>query len=206
LAQPYPVPRQEHRVEEEISRSRFITTAVPAATVAEAQAFIARMRAEFGDATHNCWAYLVGPPGSSGRVGMSDDGEPHGTAGRPMLQVLSHCGVGDIACVVTRYYGGTKLGKGGLVRAYSGGVQAVLATLPTVLKITYRPAELVIPYSYVTQTRMAADKAGIVVTSEAYESDVTYHLDVPEDALAAFVREIDDLTGGEALWDVPEAE
>lgn len=202
----YPVPAKEHRVEEEIMRSRFITTAAPVATVEEVQAFLGRMREEFADATHNCWAYLVGPPGSSGKVGMSDDGEPHGTAGRPMLQVLSHCGVGDIACVVTRYYGGTKLGKGGLVRAYSGGVQLVLESLPQSEKVNYRPAELVIPYNHVTLTRKAMERAEIVVVHEDYASDVTYRLDVPLDELDGFVLEIDNLTGGDALWDIPDEE
>lgn len=198
----YPIPAGEHQVEEEILRSRFITTAVPATTVEEAQAFIARMRETYPDATHNCWAYLVGPPGSSARVGMSDDGEPHGTAGRPMLNVLSHCGVGDIACVVTRYYGGTKLGKGGLVRAYSGGVQLVLQDLPTKEKVDYLRLEMVVPYNYVTLIRKAMERLEIVCVSENYETDVTYLLDIPEESRDIFIQEIDNLTAGEALWDL----
>ena len=83
----YPIPAGEHRAQQEISRSRFIATLAPAATVEDAQAFVARMRAEFPDATHNCWAYLIGAPGSTSRVGMSDDGEAHGTAGRPRYDV-----------------------------------------------------------------------------------------------------------------------
>jgi hypothetical protein len=110
---PYRVPAGEHRARDEISRSRFVTTLAPAPSLAEAHAFVARVRAEFPDATHNCWAFVVGPPGSTGRVGLSDAGEPHGTAGRPMLTALLHSGVGDVAAVVTRYYGGTKLGTGG---------------------------------------------------------------------------------------------
>ena len=126
----YPIPARTHRVEEEIQRSRFITTLAHTPTLDEARAFVQQMKAEFGDASHNCWAYVVGPPGSSAQIGMSDDGEPHGTAGKPMLTVLLHADVGDVTAVVTRYFGGTKLGKGGLVRAYSGGVQQALATLP----------------------------------------------------------------------------
>ena len=126
----YPVPAGQHRVAEKISRSRFITTIAPADSIDAATAFVDGVRRELADATHYCWAYVVGPPGDTGRVGMSDDGEPHGTAGRPMLTVLLHSGVGDVAVVVTRYYGGTKLGTGGLVRAYSGGVQKALATMP----------------------------------------------------------------------------
>jgi uncharacterized YigZ family protein len=131
----YPIPAARHRVEEEILRSRFVTTLAYAPTVEEARAFIDEVRVEFDDASHNCWAYVVGQPGSTAQNGMSDDGEPHGTAGRPMLTVLLHSGVGDIAAVVTRYFGGTLLGKGGLVRAYSGGVQYALESLPTAEKV-----------------------------------------------------------------------
>ncbi len=126
----YPIPAAQHRTEEEIRRSRFITTLAHAPTVEDARAVIADVSREFGDASHNCWAYVVGPPGNTAQVGMSDDGEPHGTAGRPMLTVLLHSGVGEIVAVVTRYFGGTLLGKGGLVKAYSGGVQYALETLP----------------------------------------------------------------------------
>src|SRR4051812_21661975 len=116
----YPIPAARHRAELTIERSRFICTIAHAAEPDDAHAFIREMNAEFGDATHNCWAFVAGPPGDTNRIGMSDDGEPHGTAGRPMLTVLTHSGVGDIVAVVTRYYGGTKLGTGGLVKAYGG--------------------------------------------------------------------------------------
>ncbi len=202
LSHRYPVPAGPCRVEEEIQRSRFITSAAPAETIEVAQAFIAAIRAEFADATHNCWAFLVGPPGSSGRVGKSDDGEPHGTAGTPMLNVLSHCGLGDIVCVVTRYYGGTKLGKGGLMRAYSGGVQLALERLVRIEKVAYRAVTLVVPYPAVALVRMAADRSEVRFRGERYESDVTYALDVPEDALTQFLREVEDLTHGAALWEL----
>jgi uncharacterized YigZ family protein len=118
----YPIPSARHRVEQVIDRSRFICTVAPVSTVDEAQIFVREVQREFADATHNCWAYVVGAPGSSDRIGLSDDGEPHGTAGRPMFTVLQHADVGDVAAVVTRYYGGIKLGTGGLVKAYSGAV------------------------------------------------------------------------------------
>src|SRR5690606_7146777 len=93
------------------------------------------LRAEYPDATHNCWAFVAGPPGDTASIGMSDAGEPHGTAGRPMLDVLLHSDVGEVVAVVTRYFGGTKLGTGGLVRAYGGAVQHALAELPTTLHV-----------------------------------------------------------------------
>ena len=117
----YLIPAQTFRNTEEIKHSRFITTVGHAPTVEAARSFVTQISQEFSDASHNCWAYVVGP-GTTSQIGMSDAGEPHGTAGRPMLMVLSHSGVGDICAVVTRYFGGKLLGKGGLVKAYSGGV------------------------------------------------------------------------------------
>ncbi len=125
----YPIPAARARAELVIERSRFVCTVSRAESPDAAHAFIKEMQGEFANATHNCWAFVAGPPGSTARIGMSDDGEPHGTAGRPMLTVLMHSGVGEIAAVVTRYYGGTKLGTGGLVRAYSAAVQEALARL-----------------------------------------------------------------------------
>ena len=115
----YKIPATLHRTEEKIKRSRFIATVAHASTEKDVKTFISMIKKEFPDATHNCWAYVAGPPGDTARVGMSDDGEPHGTAGKPILTVLLHSEIGEIVAVVTRYFGGTKLGKGGLVRAYS---------------------------------------------------------------------------------------
>lgn len=201
----YLIPAEQHRVEEEIQRSRFITTAAPASTVEEAQAFIQSMRDAFPDATHNCWAFLVGPPGSSGKVGMSDDGEPHGTAGRPMLNILSHADMGDIAVVVTRYYGGTKLGKGGLVRAYSHGVQLVLQEMPTKEKVAYVACALIADYSQVTLLKRLLEEHAILVDSETYEIDAVFQLRVPEDGRTAFETAVNGLDYGSILLDWPDA-
>ena len=150
MNQEYTIPAANHRVDEKIRRSHFITTMGPAASVEDARAFIKGVRAEFDTANHNCWAYVVGPPGSTGHAGMSDDGEPHGTAGRPMLTVLLHSGIGDIVAVVTRFFGGVKLGKGGLVKAYSGGVKSALDALPRVEKMPMAEVEAVIAHRDVT--------------------------------------------------------
>lgn len=127
-------PGEIHRVEDVIRRSRFIATFARASSTEEARDFLERIRAEHAQATHNCWAYVAGEPGSTAQVGASDDGEPKGTAGRPMLTALLHSGVGEVAVVVTRYFGGILLGTGGLVRAYQGSVKLGLETLPTVRK------------------------------------------------------------------------
>lgn len=180
----YPVPARRTRVEETISRSRFITTADAAATPEAARAFIAEIRAEFADATHNCYAFVAGPPGATGQIGMSDDGEPGGTAGRPMLTVLLGSGVGDIAVVVTRYFGGVKLGTGGLVRAYSGGVKAVLAALPVREKIAYAQLLARGPYHWVTPVMRILSEYEAEIASQDYAADVTWRLRVPQERAA----------------------
>ncbi len=99
----YPIPAGVHRAQETIQRSRFITTLSHAPGAVVAHEFVKQIRDEFPDATHNCWAFAAGPPGSTSHVGLSDDGEPHNTAGKPMLNTLLHSGVGEIAAVCTRY-------------------------------------------------------------------------------------------------------
>lgn len=200
--QRYPIPAQTHRVEEEIRRSRFITTVAHAPTVEDAQAFISQRKAEFADASHNCWAYVVGAPGNSSQVGMSDDGEPHGTAGRPMLTVLLHSGVGEIVAVVTRYFGGTLLGKGGLVKAYSGGVKLAMESLPVVEKVPKRTLTVVIDYSSVTPFQRLLPEHEVEVLSEEYGVDVTVHLTLPEEWVEVFSAAVTDLTNGQALIEV----
>ena len=113
-----------------IKKSRFITSAGHTRGVAEAEAFLARIRQEFADARHNCYAFNAGKGNETAFIGCSDDGEPKGTAGRPMLNVLVHSGIGEISIVVTRYFGGILLGTGGLVRAYQDSVKEILTVLP----------------------------------------------------------------------------
>ncbi len=194
----YPVPAERLRVEEEIQRSRFITTLTPVFSERQARAFIEEIRSEFPDATHNCWAYLIGPPGSSALVGMSDDGEPHGTAGRPMLNMLSHGPCGDIAAVVTRYYGGAKLGKGGLVRAYGGGVQLGLASLKLKEKLVYRRARLALPYSFVSHFQQIAARYQVAVLEENYGAEVGFLLNIPDDRVESL--EADLTAAGSGQW------
>ena len=195
----YHIPAGAVRVEEEIKRSRFITSLAPAPTVEAARALIAAVSAEFADANHNCWAYVVGPPCSTSQVGMSDDGEPHGTAGRPMLNVLLHSGVGDIAAVVTRYFGGTLLGTGGLVKAYSGGVQLALASLPTVERVPRAEVTVVVGYSAVTPLQRLLPQYEVEILNQEFETDATFHLRLPQERLAAFSAAVVELTNGQAL-------
>ena len=200
----YPIPAARHRVEEEILRSRFVTTVAYAPTVEEARRFIEEMRAEFGDASHNCWAYVVGAPGSSAQNGMSDDGEPHGTAGRPMLTVLLHSGVGDIAAVVTRYFGGILLGKGGLVRAYSGGVQYALESLPTTEKVEKTQLTVLFDYSAITAVQRMLPDYETEMLEESYAVDVSYRVQMPAEQVARFRVDLANLTNGQAVVEEEE--
>lgn len=195
----YPIPAARHRVEEEILRSRFVTTVAYAPTVEDARLFIDEIRAEFGDASHNCWAYVVGAPASSRQNGMSDDGEPHGTAGRPMLTVLLHSGVGDIAVVVTRYFGGTLLGKGGLVRAYSGGVQYALESLPTTEKVEKTQLTVLFDYSAITAVQRMLPDYETELLEESYGVDVSYRMKMPSEEVARFRVDMGNLTNGQAV-------
>ena len=194
----YPVPARTHRVEAAVRRSRFIATIARAESSAAAQAFVRAVQAEFADATHNCWAFAAGPPGSTGGVGMSDDGEPHGTAGRPMLTVLLHGGVGDVAAVVTRYFGGVKLGTGGLARAYGGAVQQALATLPLAERVSWTHLSVEAEYAAVSalQQLFAAHEAEVL--DDAYGAAVRWRLRLPEERLAAFHSAVLDATRGRA--------
>jgi uncharacterized YigZ family protein len=194
----YQVPAATHRVEHEVSRSRFITTIGRAPTVEEAQAFIRAVADEFRGATHHCWAYVVGPPGDTGRVGMSDAGEPHGTAGRPMLNALLHAAVGDVVAVVTRYYGGTKLGTGGLVRAYGGGVQAALATLPVTERIDYVTLAVTIDYAKLTALQQLCPEHEAEILAQEFAAQVRVTLRVPDGNAARFRAAVLDASRGQA--------
>ena len=192
----YPIPSRVHRVDETIQRSRFITTAAHAPDAEAAQAFIQTIRDEFPDATHHCWAFVAGPPASTTHIEMSDDGEPHGTAGRPMLTSLLHGGVGEIVAVCTRYYGGVKLGTGGLARAYSGGVKLALETLPTDEKVARVWLVVTVGYADVDGMQRLIDELDIVVENEEYGAEVQYVLGVPSPDEEVLRTCVGDLTRG----------
>ncbi|GAB7021669.1 YigZ family protein [Salidesulfovibrio brasiliensis] len=202
MADRYPVPASRHRVEETIKRSRFITTVARVESPEEARAFVAEIKEEYPDATHNCWAFAAGPPGDTARVGMSDDGEPHGTAGKPMLTVLLHGGVGELAVVVTRYFGGIKLGTGGLVRAYSGMVQLGLESLPTVERVDTVDVEALMPYNAVTLFKRMLSDHEAEVLEERFGTDAGFLLRLPQERLQRFELALDELTSGQALLEI----
>ena len=142
----YHVPAAPVRTELVIKRSRFLTTVQQATSVAQARDIIAGIRAQMPDASHHVYAFRIGF-GNSVTEGMSDDGEPTGTSGPPTLAVVRGSGLGDIVMVTTRYFGGIKLGTGGLVRAYTDSAQEALRQLRTELKVERRTVGLELPYS-----------------------------------------------------------
>ncbi|MCC6241644.1 MAG: YigZ family protein [Gemmatimonadaceae bacterium] len=192
----YAIPAATHRTEQVIDRSRFICTIASAPTVEAAQQFIRAIGQEYADATHNCWAFVIGAPGSTDRIGLSDDGEPHGTAGRPMLTVLQHCGLGDIVAVVTRYYGGTKLGTGGLVKAYGGAVQCGLETLPRGMRITRVDVIARVGYPVVSALHQLLPQFEAETVTEEFGVDVRVHVRCPEEQADALRRALMDATRG----------
>ncbi len=194
----YPIPAGRVRVEDEVKRSRFITTLDTAVGVDAAKGLVEEVRKTYADASHNCWAFLIGPPGSTGTVGMSDDGEPHGTAGRPMLNVLVHGGAGDVAVVVTRYFGGTKLGKGGLVRAYSSGVQHALSTAELVEKVDRLSIHVRFDYAFVDQMKRLLPDYEAEMVDEEYATDATFRLWLPTERVEGLSNAIRNLTNGKA--------
>ena len=192
----YPVPAETIRIENVVVNSRFIATIGPAASVAEAKAFIAEMRAAMPDASHHVYAYKVGFGGSV-TEGMSDDGEPSGTSGPPILAVLRGAELGDVVIVVTRYFGGTKLGTGGLVRAYGNAARAALQGLPTRLKIPKVTIGLEFAYTFFEQIKRLLDAHEATIDEQDFAAEVMLIVTLPQANLAALAAELQELTAGQ---------
>jgi uncharacterized YigZ family protein len=148
-----------------------------------AQEFITAIKHEFPDASHNCWAYLIGPPGSTDKLGLSDDGEPHGTAGKPLMTTLQHSQIGDIAVVVTRYFGGIKLGKGGMVKAYTQAVQAALEQVQTAEKINWVRISADFSYPLLEKIEQLLPEYEAMILNRTFSEHVTLELKLPAEIL-----------------------
>ena len=175
--------------------SRFITNAGPVFTVEEAQSFINKIKAKYPDANHHVPAYLIGH-GSATIAHCSDDGEPSGTAGRPALAVLQGSGFGDIVVVITRYFGGTKLGTGGLVRAYSDSVRTLLEILPRARKVATTSLMFVVPYPLYERSRLMIKNHFGTIKEEAFGADVTLTACLADEHLESFQEKMTELTRG----------
>lgn len=195
----YLVPADTIVVEQELKKSRFIASAGRASNKAEAVAFIQAVRNAFPDASHNCWAYIAGEPNNTVEIGMSDDGEPQGTAGKPMLNVLQYKNVGEVVVVVTRYFGGVKLGAGGLVRAYSNAVQTIMEELTLEEVVAVKEAILSYPYAQENNIRRLLESLGIEIIDTLYQENVTMHIKVPENLGDELQEKATNQTHGEAI-------
>lgn len=194
-AEGYLVPSATVRVETVVANSRFITLAGRVETVEAAKSFIAGVRAKFPDANHHVYAFRVGH-GSSVIDGMSDDGEPSGTSGPPVLAVLRGSGIGDIVIVVTRYFGGTLLGTGGLTRAYSDGARTVLATLPLERKIQWSHYAVEMPYSLYELVSRLLPTYHASAEDQEFSAQVTLYVKVPAAESFALSAAIVEMSSG----------
>ncbi|MCC7450424.1 MAG: YigZ family protein [Anaerolineae bacterium] len=191
----YRVPATTTRIENEVNRSRFIATLANVPTVEAAREFIASIRAEMPDANHHVYAFKVGY-GASIIEGLSDDGEPSGTAGPPVMAVLRGADIGDTALVVTRYFGGIKLGTGGLVRAYSDAARAVIAATPIHEKIERCQLGLTLPYALYERIKIIAAAHDATIDDETFEADVTLYLTMPVESIDPFTAAIREISAG----------
>ena len=181
----------------EVRRSRFIAVALPVSGREEATEEIARLRAEHPGANHVCWALLAG-----GHSGMSDDGEPSGTAGRPILEVLRHHDLEGVLGAVVRYFGGVKLGAGGLVRAYTDAIATALLDAEVIERIPETTLAVTADYGDAERIRRWADGEGFTVPDVTYGESVRLTLVLPDARSTEAADAIRDLTGGRAQPEV----
>ena len=198
----YLIPAAESTAEVADRGSRFLGICACAESVEEARAFLQQVQSRHADASHHVYAFAVGH-GASVTHGMSDDREPSGTAGRPVLAVVQGSGLGDLIVVVVRWFGGTKLGTGGLVRAYTKAAQEVLAVTPTSRRVQTRTVIVRLPYDRYEPCRDAVRRAAeqdsesaVAVVDEAFAEHATLHLCGPGEAVESMVARFRDLTSG----------
>jgi uncharacterized YigZ family protein len=194
----YMTPAANHRTEIYVGNSRFVTTIRQTASVEDAKRFLADLRASMPDASHHVYAFRVGY-GNSVTEGMSDDGEPSGTAGPPVLAVLRGTQIGDITIVVTRYFGGTKLGTGGLVRAYTQAAQTGLATLKIVEKIDKQSLQMSFSYPLYERVKRLIITHGGDIVNETFEVAVTLVAVFPVTNVGAFTEDLQELSAGHVV-------
>ena len=192
----------EFRHEYVVEKSRFITTVYPCSTEEEAQAFIGRINKEFWDARHNCTAFALGPKQEQQR--SSDNGEPSGTAGKPMLEVLKKTGITNIAVVVTRYFGGIKLGAGGLIRAYSHSVAETLRLAPKELHTIRTELQTTIDYALYGAVERHLQDAQLHYEASFGELITLTILVAPND-VERIQKELQDMSHGAATCNVLDA-
>lgn len=200
---PYTIPLTEIRREHEVMKSRFIATLAPAFSIDEARTFMSRIRKEFSDASHNVPVYVIGG-GNTVTEYFSDDGEPSGTSGKPALTVLRNSGLGDTVLVITRYFGGTLLGTGGLVKAYTEAAQSVIHAVERGRRIPVHVAMAAIPYNFLERLRLLVSKNHGKVMGEDFAGDITLTLQFPVTDYEAFQADLRELSAGKIQAEVIE--
>ena len=173
-------------------KSRFIGRVWPVETEEEALARIAEMKKQHYDATHNCWAYVL----KSGAMRFSDDGEPGGTAGNPMMMVLQKENIYNVCCVVTRYFGGTLLGAGGLVRAYTKGAKIAIDAAGKSMKRVWSVLYIPCPYTYYERVKLEVEAFEGVIRDTQFGAEVELEILVAQPKAQAFLDKILDMTAG----------
>ncbi|NLX36411.1 MAG: DUF1949 domain-containing protein [Chloroflexi bacterium] len=194
----YTVPNGVASAELVIKNSRFIGTVGPAHDAEAARGFVTETARHYYDASHNAWAFRIAT-GPQGEVGFSDDGEPGGTAGRPMLAILDGSGLSQVVAVGTRYFGGTKLGTGGLVRAYSACVREALAGLCTIDMVLHHLARIEIDYGAYGPLSYQLPQLGVKIEDVAYADRVSLTLAAPSKSRAATASLLQELTNGQIM-------
>ncbi|MGY5451485.1 YigZ family protein [Agarivorans sp. MS3-6] len=190
-------PKSAVSVEEVIKKSRFISLIVPVQSREHAQRQLAEIKNTHPQARHHCWAFIAGHPNDSQCLGFSDDGEPSGTAGKPMLAQLQGSGLGQVLAVVVRYSGGIKLGTGGLVKAYGGGVQQALKLLTTESVVASGSCMLEYDYSYTTQVEMLLNKHGATKLDTQFSNLAKMQVSLPLSEYSAFKQQLINLSSGQ---------
>lgn len=195
----YFVPGSSEKVELYEKKSRFITALAPAKSRREALRFIHEIRLSHPGANHNCPAFIISSPFSPADIHSSDDGEPTGTAGKPMLNVLQHNRIGNVVVVVTRYFGGIKLGTGGLVRAYSKAVKMVLEQTDLVVFVPTIKSCVSIDYQFETNLRNLIQSISATIANVQYTEHVMFEILVPENWHEYFIEKVAEISGGSAV-------
>ncbi len=186
----YPIPQASAQAEIEIKKSRFIGLAKQINDREQGMLWLAEVKAIYPDARHHCWTYLLGNPSCATNAGMGDDGEPSGTAGKPILNVLQHKGVGDIMLIVVRYFGGIKLGAGGLTRAYGQAAQAVMSVLPIQTFVSMQSISISCDYGQEQQIRHWVDKYQGSVSRVEYLEPLAIQVSIPEAEINPFIQHL----------------
>jgi len=196
----YKIPAQSTEFKEVIRNSQFITRVHCVDTPEKAKAFIKQMKLSYSDATHHCWAYIIGDPQATTLIGCSDDGEPSGTAGKPMSNVLQYAAIGDLVAVCIRYYGGTKLGTGGLTRAYAGGIKQALESLPLKQKIDYRQLNFNLDYSQLKDCEHLLKNYQTENLQLSYQTQINLCVAIASEDLKAFKTAMQNKFKGQIEW------